>query len=64
MALTELFEFDEVIKTYYWMQRFQMLRQVVPSLGTPEVKISSSTFCPGVWKNHIANSAIPNSMTM
>ena len=62
MALTELYEYDEVIKTY-WMQRFQMLRQVVPSLGTPEVKISS-TFCPGVWKNHIANSAIPNSMTM
>ena len=36
MALTELFElFDEVIITC-WMQRFQMLRQVVPSLGTDE----------------------------
>ena len=64
MALTELFElFDEVIKTC-WMQRFQMLRQVVPSLGTPEVKSSPSTFCSKVWMNHIANSAIPSSMTM
>ena len=64
MALTELFElFDEVIKTC-WMQRFKMLRQVVPSLGTREIKSSSSTFCPGVWKNHIAKGAIPSSMTM